>query len=79
MLLPETATTGACQLAERLRASLAAAPVRSGRLSLTITASFGMVANDSVLTPDQLVRAADESLYAAKSAGRNCVRSAVVV
>jgi diguanylate cyclase len=40
--------------------------------------SFGVSALDhvEVATADELVRTADEALYAAKRAGRNCVVSA---
>jgi diguanylate cyclase (GGDEF)-like protein len=77
MILPETAIAGAVELAERLRVSLFAEPIRVGNAELTVTASFGVADNDGVTEPDTLVRGADQSLYQAKSDGRNCVRAAV--
>jgi GGDEF domain-containing protein len=46
---------------------------------LTVTVSFGVAAYETcvadVLTkPELLVRVADQAVYAAKGAGRNCVR-----
>ncbi len=73
-----TALEGAVGLAERLRARLESEEFQVGTLEGTVrirvTASFGVVSygegRDSV---ELLVRGADESLYAAKGAGRNRV------
>src|SRR5262245_42065252 len=74
LILPETDLPGALKLAERIRATLEATAVElpSGQ-SLHATASFGVAVNDGLTAAEQLVAAADEALYAAKAAGKNCV------
>jgi diguanylate cyclase (GGDEF)-like protein len=75
LLLPSTDTPGAMQVAEAVRAAIAA--IRVPGIELTLTASAGVAtlprdAGDSVT----LFRAADRALYAAKNAGRNRSRAA---
>ncbi|MFL5920759.1 MAG: diguanylate cyclase [Gaiellaceae bacterium] len=74
LILPETDLPGALRLAERLRTKLETTPVElpSGEV-LHATASFGAAVKDALAAPEQLVAAADEALYAAKAAGKNCV------
>jgi diguanylate cyclase (GGDEF)-like protein len=75
LILPETDLPGALKLAERIRARLEATAVElSSGEPLHTTASFGVAVNDELTAPDELVAAADEALYAAKAAGKNCVR-----
>jgi diguanylate cyclase (GGDEF)-like protein len=75
ILAPATDAEGATRLAERARAALAARPVEVEGVSLDLTASIGVaVAADGSVTPDALVDAADQVLYDAKRAGRDCVR-----
>jgi len=46
-----------------------------GEVSIALTLSVGCaLAKDGRRTPDALVHAADQALYQAKGAGRNCVR-----
>jgi diguanylate cyclase (GGDEF)-like protein len=74
VLLPQTDPDGAERLAERLREAMA-----GRRLGLvpgavfTVTASFGVASFPDARTPAALFAAADEALYRAKSAGKNCV------
>lgn len=77
MVLPQTTAGGATDLAERLCASISAEPVKVGPNALAVTMSFGVADNDGLGRPDDLICAADENLYQAKAAGRNCVRSSV--
>jgi two-component system, cell cycle response regulator len=78
-LLPETHLQGALKTADRLRQNLMKIKVSIGEAALSITVSLGVAGyepdSEDVATLDQLVRLADESLYDAKAAGRNCVRS----
>ena len=69
---------GAVLAAERLRASVSALPISTGRTSRTVTISAGVAAYSGGAewpTVEQLVGAADAALYRAKNNGRNCVMS----
>jgi two-component system cell cycle response regulator len=61
--------------AERIRAAVEASPVEWMQHQVKITSSFGAAAGipSAGLTPDQLIRVADEALYQSKRAGRNRV------
>lgn len=77
LLLPQTALTGAVDLAERLRRTLSERPVYYHGTEIPVTASFGVSSYpESAGTHDALVTTADRALYEAKSAGRNRVKSA---
>lgn len=71
LLLSDTGDDGALAVAERLRIAIAGTRVPGpGR----VTASFGVASLGLDGDPDELVRAADRALYAAKGAGRDrCV------
>ena len=74
LILPETDLFGAVKLAERLRVDLETTPIQvADGKTLTVTASFGVALKDELPSPDDLVAAADEALYAAKRAGKNRV------
>jgi diguanylate cyclase (GGDEF)-like protein len=79
VVLPETAHEGARVVAERLRNIVAEKPFRIGNEDVTITASFGLAtfdpATDKTPSSEALINEADECLYQAKKAGRNCVRA----
>lgn len=71
ILLPETTVNKAAVLAEELRESLSQMDIPGvGR----VTASFGVAGYCPGDTVDTLVKRADELMYEAKAAGRNCVR-----
>ena len=63
---------------ERVRASLAAGPLRTrhGDVSLTISAGYAVRVPNSPRTADEMILLADQALIASKSAGRNCVQAA---
>jgi two-component system, cell cycle response regulator len=66
----------AVALAERLRERVAAAPVVFADRSVSITVSLGVAAAVGDWgRPEELLRAADEALYAAKDRGRNRVEA----
>jgi diguanylate cyclase (GGDEF)-like protein/PAS domain S-box-containing protein len=61
-------------IADRIMRGVRAPYVEDGR-DLTVTCSVGIaVASDPLVEPDRLVRDADEVMYEAKKAGRNCYR-----
>lgn len=69
------------KIAQRIRESIESMEVRVDQEVLKITASLG-VACYSIYrneTPEQLIQRADQHLYAAKHAGRNCVRHDEIV
>lgn len=70
VVLPETELEGALATAEKIRAAVEAFPFPLGRL----TVSIGVAACEAGRTDEDLVGRADQALYVAKNAGRNCVR-----
>jgi diguanylate cyclase (GGDEF)-like protein len=77
MILPDTALDGALEIAERLRREveeLKMPHVQSdfGRVTISLGVASSTPGNDQ--GPAELLRLADESLYRAKSEGRNCIR-----
>jgi two-component system cell cycle response regulator len=73
VLLPDTDAGGAVQAAEDLREAVGGAPIRWHATPLSITVSAGVAVRVPGETPEQLVRRADEALYAAKRGGRDQV------
>ena len=71
ILLTTSMTDGAAQLAETLRQMISKMPISFNGEDLTITASLGVAVGNYDL--DTLLKHADDSLYKAKEAGRNCV------
>jgi diguanylate cyclase (GGDEF)-like protein len=77
IILPAIPTEAALQVAERLRARVAATPLVHGDHAIGITVSIGLaMARDTDRTIEQVLGRADAGLYAAKDAGRNRVVSA---
>ena len=84
VILPGSSRRDAAKVAEGLRAAIGEKPfdLRADELgvdSVEVTVSLGVAALEPAVTkhfskPALLVRAADGALYAAKRAGRNCVR-----
>jgi diguanylate cyclase (GGDEF)-like protein len=75
VLAPDIDRDGVLTLAERAREALAEESIRVGDVSIDLTLSVGAaLAEDGNRTPDTLVHAADQAMYDAKDAGRNCVR-----
>jgi diguanylate cyclase (GGDEF)-like protein len=75
-LLPETGLSAACQVAERLRKTIAERVLDTKTGRVTVTVSLGVaVLDDEHLTPESLLDRADKALYIAKQNGRNRVWS----
>jgi len=72
LLLPHTGITAAASLADGLRDDLQRSEVRGVG---SVTASFGIAAYQPGDTAELLVQRADTLMYAAKKAGRNCIRA----
>lgn len=73
LILADTPSSSALRLAERLRQAMS----NDNSTGIAYTASFGVACLQSAdKDPEALLHAADRALYAAKAAGRNCVRYA---
>ncbi len=76
LLLPRTGQEEAMLVAERMRAAIAATPVKTERAMISMTASFGVTnirPDDSQVT---LLGRASAAMRAAKQAGRNAIHLA---
>jgi diguanylate cyclase (GGDEF)-like protein len=75
IVLPDTSLESVRERAEVMRDAIAKLDLQhAGHALGKITASFGIsFSQDGVLTPDILLRYADEALYEAKRQGCNCV------
>jgi diguanylate cyclase (GGDEF)-like protein len=74
ILLPETDRKTAMRVAERLRASVAATPIKISETEIAVTVSIGVAEKDeNTLQLDTLIARADQAMYIAKHKGRNCV------
>jgi two-component system cell cycle response regulator len=79
VVLPQTELAGAQIVAEKLRASVAAAPMKTLAGSVGITVSIGVASLDAFASShtapslDNILDLADRCLYDSKAAGRNCV------
>jgi len=77
VLLPETDGDSALGVAERVRQLIAATPMQHDQVQFSLTASIGIAALQDFTEPlAHVLERADRALYAAKQAGRNCVRQA---
>jgi two-component system, cell cycle response regulator len=75
IIMPDTDMALACQIAERVRDSVAAAPfsIAEGQ-TIPVTASVGVATVEGADdTPETVFKRADNALYAAKRRGRNQV------
>jgi diguanylate cyclase (GGDEF)-like protein len=74
VILPDFSTEEARATAERIRSDVERA--RPGQ-DIAVTTSIGIAASDAVdesSSPEEFLLAADKAMYAAKHAGKNCVR-----
>jgi diguanylate cyclase (GGDEF)-like protein len=72
VLCPDTTAAEAECAAERVRKMVESTAIHVGELSFNVTVSIGVADRDRLIcSPDALIKAADQGLYAAKQAGRN--------
>lgn len=73
VVLPGSNESQSLHLAERIREQIGTEPVAAAEGALRITLSVGVTGwnGESALSPELLIRAADNALYRAKSTGRN--------
>jgi diguanylate cyclase (GGDEF)-like protein len=77
LVLPGTTRPTAAAVAESIRRAIAAKPIKCGNAALPVTASLGVATFEPggpLRESGHLLKAADMGVYAAKSAGRNCVK-----
>lgn len=73
-VLPYTPIKEAMVVAERLRVAVEKQVVEHGMIDLKVTASFGAIQVDLQKPFSYSLKKADEAVYKAKRAGRNCVK-----
>jgi diguanylate cyclase (GGDEF)-like protein len=74
ILLPRTNLADALEKVESLRKKISENVIEDNLISASVTASFGISSFDEcAFNENDLVKTADNALYDAKAAGRNCV------
>lgn len=76
LLLPACSEQDLLSIAERIREATEALRIETGTQSVSFTVSIGAHHSSSPQTVDAMLQKVDKALYAAKDAGRNCVRLA---
>ncbi len=75
LLFPRTSLEEAFEKVERLRKKIAGITIKDDVVAASVTVSFGVSCYpESALKENELISRADDALYDAKSAGRNCVK-----
>jgi diguanylate cyclase len=72
VILPATDAVSACKVAERIRTAIEESTTTCAGKTLKVTCSVGLSEFRAGDDTDQMIRRADEALYASKKAGRNC-------
>ena len=73
LVLPVTYLEAALQFSDRIRGMIASKPLLEQPVPLSITASFGVAQLKPGESVTDWISRADQALYKAKAAGRNCV------
>ena len=75
IILPEVGEHGARVFGEKIRKLVGKHVFRFGEVKISITISVGLASifAESITVPD-FIKLADDHLYEAKNAGRNCVK-----
>ena len=76
VILPETPLEKGLPIIQRLRLTMAENPITYEDITVPVSVSAGVASTEEIPpdSTDTLLLAADQYLYAAKAAGRNCVR-----
>jgi diguanylate cyclase (GGDEF)-like protein len=78
ILFPKTDIKRAAEKVESLRKKLEKTTIKDELVSASVTVSFGISCYPCFAsTESELIKTADDALYCAKEAGRNCVKLAV--
>lgn len=72
VLMPDTGEDGALRVAEKLRAAVESQITKPAALTISVGVA---TTREGELSLDRVLAHADAALYAAKAAGRNCVRA----
>ncbi len=72
-LLPRTGAADAVRFAERLRVAAESTPVDYDGVAISYTVCIGVSISENATRLDDVLKAADKALYAAKAQGRNQV------
>ena len=73
ILLENTSTHTACQIAERIRLRISSEPIHVSGHEIQITISQGLALCESGDDSQSILSRADQAMYKAKEAGRNCI------
>jgi diguanylate cyclase (GGDEF)-like protein len=79
LLLPDTDAAQAMALAEHLRRCVADSPLPTAQGEVALSTCIGVATSDEHADFERMLSAADDALYRAKAAGRNCVLAAAHV
>jgi diguanylate cyclase (GGDEF)-like protein len=74
IVLPGCSLEDGVMRAEEFRLAIAEMKITDGAVTFGVTCSFGVACCDGEMDSEEMIRRADEALYEAKRAGRNCVR-----
>lgn len=79
ILFPKTDIKTAAKKVENLRRKLEKTTIKDELVSASVTVSFGISSYpDFASTESEMIKTADDALYRAKGAGRNCVKLATI-
>jgi diguanylate cyclase (GGDEF)-like protein len=77
LVMPDSPAAAGASLAETIRLAVAKRPIPCGKQPVPVTISIGVATFEPtgiMRGPQHLLKAADMAVYAAKNAGRNCVK-----
>lgn len=75
IVLPGCSPADALKRAEDFRGAIVRTPILTSSGPVAVTCSFGVAENSGNSSAEELINRADEALYCAKRAGRNCVHA----